>query len=268
MQPAPTPGGFEPGIAASVNGEKIPQQAYERALAALAKDKREPLTREDEEHVLNRLIEEELLVQRAVALGLDRSNPVVRNTLVAAMLEGIVAGVGQHEPEPAEVEDFYEANRAFFTRSDRFWVRQLRFPIHADAAGTDAEKARAAAEEAALRLRAGDRVAAVARTLGGASVVPLPDGYLPANKLREYLGKTPTQHVLGMEPGEVSDPIETAQAWTVLQLVERISNPDLPLSALEPQVRAEMRRRAGDESLRAYLEALREEASIHKPGVK
>jgi len=256
----------DPAVAAEVNGVAIPMQKYERALAALEQDTRDPLGDDDAKHVLDRLIDEELLVQRAVALGLDQSDPVVRNTLVSAMIEMIVSGVGQREPEPAEVEAFYEANREFFARSDRYWVRQMRFPFGGTSANAvTSAHARATADEAVARLRAGEKVAAVALALGGASVLPLPDGYLPAAKLREYLGPTPALRATAMQSGEVSDPIEAGSAWHVLQMVERVENPPLPLSAVESSVRAELRRRAGDESLRTYLAELREGASIRVP---
>jgi len=263
LEEAPSGAGRADAVAAEVNGTVISMATFERARDALAQDKRNPLSAEDEQYVLDRLIEEELLVQRATALGLDRSNPVVRNTLVSAMIEIVVQGVGQREPTPEEVEAFYDENRAFFARQDRYWVRQLRFPFGGD--GANEQTARETAERAAARLRNGDRAAVVARELGGGSVAPLPDGYLPAAKLREYVGPTPAARATRMQPGEVSEPIRAGGAWHVLQMVERISSPPLPLSAVESQVRAEMRRRAGDESLRTYLEQLREDAVVHVP---
>lgn len=255
--------GVPEDAAALVNGVPIRSSSYERALAALARDSREPLSADDREHVLDRLIEEELLVQRAQALGLDRSDPVVRNTLVSAMIESIVAGVGQQEPDPEEVERFYRENREFFARTDRYWVRQLRFPVERGVDGAE-EAARARAEEAARRLRAGESLDEVGRDLEAGGIVPLPDGYLPAAKLREYLGPTPALAATQLETGQVSDPVRGGSAWHVLQMVERVTSPPRPLEAVEPQVRAEMRRRAGDESLRRYLDQLRAEADVQR----
>lgn len=276
VETAPGRGELPEGAAAIVNGSIIRESSYQRALGALAQDSRDPLSESDREHILNRLIEEELLVQRAVDLGLDKTDPVVRNTLVSALIETIVAGVGQHEPSEEKVAAFYEANRDFFARTDRFWVRQLRFPVAAipapdpakaprDAEARAESRALERAREGATRLRNGEELSALARELGAGGVVPLPDGYLPAAKLREYLGPTPAGVATGMQTGEVSDPIRGGSAWHVLQMVERVTNPPLPLSAVESQVRSEIRRRAGDESLRAYLDQLRAEAEIRLP---
>lgn len=266
VEPAPD-GDLPEDAVAVVNGSVIRESSYQRALAALASDSKDPLSERDRRHVLDRLIEEELLVQRAVTLGLDRTDPVVRNTLVSAMIETIVAGVGQQEPTAEEVAGFYEQNREFFARTDRYWVRQLRFPVASGApAAAVSEEAEAAAlamaEEAVRRLRAGEPLSQVGRELAAGDVLPLPDGYLPAGKLREYLGPTPALRASALESGEVSEPVRGGSAWHVLQMIERVTSPPLPLEAVESQVRAEMRRRAGDESLRTYLDRLRDEAEV------
>ncbi len=54
-------------------------------------------------------------------------------------------------------------------------------------------------------------------------------------------------------------------AYHVLQMVEHVTSPPLPLEAVVSQVRAEMRRRAGDESLRSYLDQLRADAEVRLP---
>ena len=265
LETAPGAGGVPDDAAALVNGTIIRNSKYQRALSALARDSRDPLTEEDRVHILNRLIEEELLVQRATELGIDRTNPVVRNTLVSAMIETIVTGVGQTEPSDEEVAAFYEQNRAFFARTDRFWVRELRFRVSSGGAGDDEEKARAKAEEATRRLRAGEALSLLARELGDKSVLPLPDGYLPAAKLREYLGPTPARRATKLRTGEVSDPVRGGSAYHVLQMVDHATSPPLPLEAVDSQVRAEMRRRAGDDSLRSYLDQLRDDANVRLP---
>lgn len=266
VENAPSRGDLPEEAAALVNGTLIRDASYQRALSALATDSRDPLSEADRRHVLDRLIEEELLVQRAVELGIDRTDPVVRNTLVSAMIETIVAGVGQREPSAEDVASFYEQNRDFFARTDRYWVRQLRFSVRDPETGElDEDGARAKAEEASNRLRGGEKLSAVGRQLGAGGVLPLPDGYLPAAKLREYLGPTPARRATQMQTGDVSEPVRGGSAWHVLQMVERVTSPPLPLEDVESQVRAEMRRRAGDESLRAYLDQLRADAEVRLP---
>jgi parvulin-like peptidyl-prolyl isomerase len=233
-----------------------------RALGALAQDSRNPLGEPERRHVLDRLIEEELLVQRAIDLGLDVSDRTVRNRLVSAMIEMVVSGVDQREFSREEVEAFYRENREFFARSDRLWVRQLRFAVDREQGEAEAFRR---GERAADRLRRGEKIEDLATELGDPPLLPVPDGLLPASKLREYLGPTPARKALELAGGEVSDPVRGGSAYHVLQMVQRVTAPTLPLLAVEPQVRSEMRRRAGDESLRSYLDMLRERAEIRLP---
>jgi parvulin-like peptidyl-prolyl isomerase len=60
----------------------------------------------------------------------------------------------------------------------------------------------------------------------------------------------------------VSDPVSTPQGYHVLQLVARAESQAAPLAEVEPQVRAEMKRRLGDRLLRERLDSLRAQADL------
>lgn len=102
---------------ALVNGRPIRQDEYASAVALLAGDKRTELTDEDRAHVLNRLIEEELLIQRGVKSGLVDSNRAVRKAITQAMLAAIVAESASEQPAEDELRAFYEENPSLFARS-------------------------------------------------------------------------------------------------------------------------------------------------------
>ena len=57
---------------ATVNGVPIRTSHFLRALEGLASDRREPLSEADRLHVLDRLIEEELLVQHSEGLSIPQ----------------------------------------------------------------------------------------------------------------------------------------------------------------------------------------------------
>jgi parvulin-like peptidyl-prolyl isomerase len=67
---------------------------------------------------------------------------------------------------------------------------------------------------------------------------------------------------VALQPGEVSDPIASASGVYIVQLVDREAGQRPPLAEIEPQVRAEMKRRAGDDAVRAALERLRREGEV------
>ena len=122
-----------PGEVARVNGVPIRAEELERLVAALEMDKRSPITDEDRARVLDRLIEEELLVQRAVDIGLVDSEPGVRKALVQALVDSIVAEAESAEPEPETLRQFYEEHRDYFTGGERFRVERLVFRPRAGA---------------------------------------------------------------------------------------------------------------------------------------
>ena len=246
------------GVVALVNGEPIRADDYTRMVQAVANDKREPLTDADHRRVLDRLVEEELLVQRGLALGLARQDRRVRADLTTTVIDSVAGDANEREASDAEVEAFYAANRDFFTGPGRVRVRQVfvRVTTPTDPA------ALARAEDAARRLRAGERFATVADQLGDPPLAALPDAALPPAKLRDYVGPTALRAALELDEGEVSEPVRSGTGYHVLQLVERQPDTVPPLAEIRPQVVAEWRRRAGEQALRAYLDELRASATV------
>jgi parvulin-like peptidyl-prolyl isomerase len=255
---APPGGGLSAGVVASVNGEPIRTEDYARMLQAVATDKRDPLRSEDRQRVLERIIEEELLVQRGLALGLARHDRRVRSDLVATVIDSVVSDVNEREPSNDEIAAFYNANRDFFAGPGRLRVRQVfvRVTTPSDPA------AQARAEDAARRLRAGSNFAAVDEELGDPPLSPLPDAALPPTKLRDYLGPTALRAALELGVGEISEPVRSGSGYHVLQVVERQPDAVPPLQDIRPQVVAELRRRAGERALRDYLDELRADATV------
>ena len=79
-----TPAGDE-GHAAEVNGSEITHVNYQRALALVSKDRREPMELADRHLVMQRLIEEELLLQFATQKNLSRLNPRLRSAILQSL---------------------------------------------------------------------------------------------------------------------------------------------------------------------------------------
>ena len=246
------------GAAALVNGELIRNEDFARTLAGVAGDRRDGVDGQQRREVLDRLVDEELLVQRGIELGLARHDRKVRADLTAAVIASVVAETEDVEPTPAQLQAFYDENRAFFTRPGRLRLRQVFINPAKD--GNAAAGARAA--EASRRLRDGEAFEAVQAALGDLEVSPLPDALLPAEKLIDYLGPTVLAKALAVGAGEVSEPIRSGTGYHVVQILERQSDQTPPLADIQPQVVAEFRRRAGDQALRTYLNDLRARAHV------
>src|SRR5207244_11874837 len=173
--------GLPPGAVARVNGALLRADDYTRSLDALERDRRGGAAPADRRSLLDRLIDEELLVQRGLELGLARQDARVRRDLTAAVIDAVVTEHEDGTPSDADLEAFYRRERDFFARPGRLRVRQLW--CRADTAA-DAPSADARARAAAASLRAGEDFAGVRVRLGDPEIAPLPDALLsPAKPL-------------------------------------------------------------------------------------
>jgi hypothetical protein len=112
-------------VVAWVNGRPIAQESYESALRAVATDRKGGALREgDRARVLERLIDQELLIDRAIELGLHERDPQIRNQLATAMIDFLVRRA-EDEARAAgdsELRAFYEAERFRFARAAQYRV--------------------------------------------------------------------------------------------------------------------------------------------------
>ena len=251
--------GLPPGAVARVNGALLRADDYTRSLDALERDRRGGAEPADRRFVLDRLIDEELLVQRGLELGLARQDARVRRDLTAAVIDAVVTEHEDGTPPDADLEAFYRRERDFFARPGRLRVRQLW--CRADTAA-DAPSADARARAAAASLRAGEDFAGVRVRLGDPEIAPLPDALLSPAKLLDHLGPTALRAALELEAGAVSDPVRSATGYHVLQVIEREAEWVPPREEVADEVVAEYRRRRGERALRAYLDGLRARADV------
>jgi parvulin-like peptidyl-prolyl isomerase len=244
---------------AMVNGQVIRLDDYQRVVNGLGQDRRDGADDATRQHVLDRLIEEELLVQRGLELGFARQDTKLRKDLSSAVIDSVIAEYEGVQPTDAELRSFYDQQRAFFTRPGHLRVRQIWCRVINPA---EAPAALERAQQAAHRVRAGEDFAAVRTALGDAEIAPLPDALLPVTKLADYLGATALRTILLLDAGAVSDPVRSNTGYHVLQVMERQADSAAPLDEIKPEVIAEFRRRAADQALRAYLDDLRSRAEV------
>ena len=138
---------------ARVNGEPIRVEDYQQVMNALAQDKRDPLEEADRQRVLDRLIDEELLVQRGLELDMPRRDSKVRKDLTAAVIDAVVTEVGDVQPSDAELQRFYDEHRDFFTAPGRLRVRQIFCRVASQCGDVGGARPRAAGDAASARGR-------------------------------------------------------------------------------------------------------------------
>ncbi len=241
-----------PGAVARVNGQVIARADLMRALKAVSAGKRKPLSEAGKAAILQRLIEEELLVQRALSQGLARSDPVLRASLANAVTRDVIARSRARPVSPVLLRDYYYRNKARFARPARVSIRAVYFP-KAGAASRQAAFDKALAEGTSVQ----DLLAAF-----GQDTPPVPTGLMPPGKLKDYLGSAPVEALTGLETGQWSGWIEDGGGVWRLYLANRTRARTPDLQSIRAEVEAAFRDDRDDAALRAYLDRLKRKADV------
>lgn len=107
----PGAGRLPPGWIAEVNGRPILADDYARAVAAFARDRREPPSGADRARILDTLVDEELLFQAGLASGFVDSDRSVREAVLRAMIESVVAESATRAVSEEDLRALYRATR-------------------------------------------------------------------------------------------------------------------------------------------------------------
>ena len=237
--------------AAKIEDRLIPFDRYEMQLEGLANDKRSPLTNEDREYVLERMIEEELLIKRAIDLGMLENNPMARGTIVQQMIKNIISEGSRTEPEEKELIKFFEENIGFFTKANRLRVRQVYF------SEVDfGDKVLKEAKNAFTRLLEGETFEQVALS-GSNSPLKVPYTLMNLSKVREYIGPSLMREAQLLKPGQFSEPKKVSGGYKIIYLVDREDATQPEYSNIRSSVLSEFSKRRDDQSLRTYLDNLK-----------
>ena len=237
--------------AAKIEDQLIPYERYQMQLEGLAKDKRSPLTEQDKEYVLERMIEEELLIKRAIDLGMLENNPMARGTIVQQMIKNIVTEGSRTEPQENELIEFFQENIGFFTKANRLRVRQIYFSKD-DFGDEVVEKAK----DAFIRLNKGENFEKVALS-GSKSALKIPDTLMNLSKVREYIGPSLMREAQLLKPGYSSAPKKVSGGYKIIYLVDREDAAQPEYSNIRSTVLSEFLKRRDDQSLRKYLDNLK-----------
>ena len=237
--------------AAKIEDQLIPYERYQMQLEGLAKDKRSALTNQDKEYVLERMIEEELLIKRAIDLGMLENNPMARGTIVQQMIKNIVTEGSRIEPQENELIEFFQENIGFFTKANRLRVRQIFFSQ--DDFG---DEAFVKANDAFVRLNKGENFEEVAIS-GSKSALKIPDTLMNLSKVREYIGPSLMREAQLLKPGYSSAPNKVSGGYKIIYLVDREDAIQPEYSNIRSAVLSEFLKRRDDQSLRKYLDNLK-----------
>jgi hypothetical protein len=202
------------------------------------------------ESIIELLIDEELLLQRAEVLGTYGTDPGVRKAIVQAVIDEVVEDFLAEPVDPRLLKLFYREHRAVFERPPRVAVEALRF--------SDLPQARWARTE----ILAGTGFAEIARTAEAQAIPHLPSSPLPAHMLRRYLGTSLATIALALERGQTSQPVIGPDGIYLLRATA-VNPSEVPeLEDIGADVEAEYRIRGREAALEDAVAGLWRRASV------
>ncbi|MDA7553947.1 peptidylprolyl isomerase [Gammaproteobacteria bacterium] len=237
--------------AAKIEDTFIPMEKYLTQLDGLSKDKRSPLTQKDKEYVLERMIEEELLIKRAIDLGVLNDNPMARGTIVQQMIKTIIAENARYEISDSELESFFQENSGFFTKSSRLRIQQIYFSNE-----QLKDDSLVVAKKAYDLLKSGYDFESVSK-LGSPSALQIPNSLMTLSKVREYIGPSLMNLAKELEINSFTTPIEVSGGYKIIYLIDKELASPPQFNDIKASVSSEFLKRKDDQSLRSYLENLK-----------
>ena len=231
---------------ARVGETLIGTEQLERAIDQVETGFATTLDADGSARILQQRIEEELLVQRGLELGLAESEPTVRAAIVQSMIASVTAEADAADPDDATLEQFMRDNRERYTYASAMSV---------EAWTTDDE------DQAQDFVEALGRSADAAPPEALAPVPGLPGNAIPVERLRMFLGPAITAAAADMPVGSAAVFARQGR-WYVVRVAGREASVLADLDALRSQVLIDYRRMLADRRLRDYLDGLRERTDI------
>ena len=199
--------------------------------------------------LLQRLIDDELILQRAEELGILHADPGIRKLLARSAINTVVRESQALLIKEPELIAFYNNHQAVFQKSQRITLQAAQFD--------NLEMANISRNAVLL----GDSLKKTVSLVGG-KILPIPVSPLPKHMLIRYLGISLTDLALGLSATQISQPILQGDNIYLLHVVENQPATLMPFEQVRETVMTELISRQRRDSLTTTLEELKQTASI------
>jgi hypothetical protein len=202
-----------------------------------------------DKQLLQRLIDDELILQRAEELGILQADPGIRKLLARSAIDTVVRESQAVLIKETELIAFYNDHQAVFQQPQRITLQAAQFD--------DLGMANISRNAVLL----GDSLKKTV-SLGGGKILPIPVSPLPKHMLIRYLGISLTDLALGLSATQISQPIVQGDNIYLLQVIENQPATLMPFEQVRETVMTELVSRQRRDSLTTTLEELKQTASI------
>ena len=257
-----TPTTVPPGDVALVNGAPILTNDFMIEVEAVEGQPFADVAPAVRSKILHEMIDEELMVQRALALDLPEQDTGVRSSLVSGVNALVTAPIQGQPPTDDELRAYYAAHRANYGTKGSMTLSDLVLHVGGSGAGPQSiGQALADAAQAAYELRSGAAVDTVEQHFGMAESGKV-SGAEQDFAAKSHLGPKLYAVAETLSDGQVSEPVADADGVHVLVMQHREAPIFTDYDAVRNNVYADYALARQTPAEQANLRLLRSKAKI------
>ena len=238
-------------VAAVVNDKIIPSERYQTVIQLIKNDKRDDLTDIDRKMALERIIEEELLVQYAYQNGFLEADDLLRKSIVRSVVDSIAEQSISVIPNEKTLRDFYQDNLPLFTIDEQF-----RIVILSSQNGSDINAGKIIWQDSY-------NIPLLMNEIGSIKKLEISSDFISKYRLGTLIGPLLRDVVLSLKLGETSEPLETIYGYSIVTLIDKKGRVIPDFKEINEIVLQEYKRRQRETILNDLLSDLKRQSDIN-----
>ena len=238
-------------VAAVVNDKIIPSERYQTVIQLIKNDKRDDLTDNDRNMALERIIEEELLVQYAYQNGFLEADDLLRKSIVRSVVDSIAEQSISVIPNEKTLRDFYQDNLPLFTIDEQF-----RIVILSSQNGSDINAGKIIWQDSY-------DIPLLMNEIRSIKKLEISSDFISKYRLGTLIGPLLRDVVLSLKLGETSEPLETIYGYSIVTLIDKKGRVIPDFKEINEIVLQEYKRRQRETILNDLLSDLKRQSDIN-----
>ena len=236
---------------ARVGEKEISRQRFEEIIKVLDDQSNSELTLEKKNLIRERLIDEELLIQRAIELDLVRNDSLVKGNVIQTMFQYIINSNELVEPSEAELREYFSKEKNYFSSGRRYKLKNYTFRNSNDA-------------ETAINFLNQSDLESFLKLVETESAIDLPNVFLTPQKIRDYLGPKVLDELPSLEKGGFSNIFEINEVPSIVICIDILLDNNPKFEEIAEQIKNKFIRDREDSLVKEYIENLRNFYEIEK----
>ena len=229
---------------ARVGEKEISMQRFEEIIKVLDDQSNSELTLEKKNMIRERLIDEELLIQRAIELDLIRNDSLIKGNIIQTMFQHIINSNEVIEPSEKQLRDYFRKEKDYFSSGKRFKLKNYSFR-NLNEAETGSKYLKKNNFDAFLNLTNKE------------NIFDVPEVFLTPQKIRDYLGPKALQELENLNKGDYSEVIKLNDIPSIIFCIDILYSKTPLFEEIYDQIKDKFIREREDILVKEYIENLR-----------